>query len=723
MNKLFCKTVILISFFFLSAGFLYSQQLAFPTAEGFGKYTVGGRGGAVYEVTNLNNSGAGSLRAAVQASGARTVVFRVSGTINLSSRIDINNPYITIAGQTAPGDGICLKNYKLNINTNEVIIRYIRVRPGNGGDLDDAISNRYNKNIVLDHVSASWSSDETMSLYHGEKTTIQWCMITESMNFDNHGFAAIWGSDSSTYHHNLIAHHRGRAPRWASGCKNVDYRNNVIYNWYLYNCNGGEAHQVGDVRFNFAHINMIANYYKSGPASGSKSQIADPGSRDGDADAGQWWFSDNFVVGYPNVTADNWKGVTTSRDAYKLAEPWPAMAINQQTAEEAYQLVLANAGAILPKRDSVDLRVIEEVRNGTATYGTGIINSQSEVGGWPALSSTTAPADGDNDGMPDDWEDANGLDKTVAADRNGIGADGYTNLEIYLNSIAEFPAFLYYPVNVTAELKDLTEVELTWDIITEDETEFKIERAIGDTGIFDSIGVVGVGVTSFVDSGLEELTLYRYRVLAFNDSLTSWYEKIVPITTLGSTSLPAAVSDPLPRNNALNIGADTTLMWKASVNAESYDVYFGTENPPPFVLNQEGATYKPGGLASGTRYYWRINGKNSNGTTEGSVWSFKVEGTLSSVAETVPDKSIFIRNYPNPFSSFTTINYELKSHSEVKLFVYNVMGEKVATLVNQWQTAGEHAVTFDASNLESGVYFFSIKTDLSEQRGKMLLMK
>ena len=432
------KSVLLSVFLLCYAGALYSQQLAFPTAEGYGKYAVGGRGGKVIEVTNLNSSGQGSFAAAVAASGPRTVVFRVSGTIDAD--VTISNDYITIAGQTAPGDGITLKG-SLGISASEVIVRYIRVRTDGSGD---ALGGRYEKNIILDHVSTSWGRDEVLSIYHCEYVTIQWCMITENCQSD-HNFAAIWGSEYSTYHHNLIAHNKSRNPRWASGCGSNDYRNNVLYNWGYNSCYGAEAHQSGDRRdppIEYSHINMVANYYKPGPGteSGVKSRIADPSTRNGDADAGQWWVSDNYVEGSPEVTADNWLGVTKTTDAFRLDEPWPAMEINQQSAEDAYESVLDHVGCSFPKRDSIDVRIIEEVSTGTATKGTnGFVSSPADAGGWPILESEPAPDDTDHDGMPDDWETANGLNPNDPEDRNGIGEGGYTNLEIYLNSMVSYP--------------------------------------------------------------------------------------------------------------------------------------------------------------------------------------------------------------------------------------------------------------------------------------------
>ncbi len=455
MYNYFCKTVFLV--IFCSASSFAENQLAFPGAEGYGKYTVGGRGGQVFEVTNLQDSGQGSLRAAVEASGPRTVVFRVSGTIDLKSNLRISNSHITIAGQTAPGDGICIKRYPLMISADEVIIRYLRVRFGDeSGRADDAISSRYVKNLILDHVSASWSVDETMSIYHCENITVQWCLISESMfnskhGKGSHGFGGIWGSNNSSYHHNLLAHHSSRNPRFASGCGNTDYRNNVLYNWGYRSCYGAEAKQKGNEKFNFSNINMVANYYKPGPATdpGKKAEFADPSSR-GDNDKGQWYVADNFMEGSPSVTADNWSGVRGS-SYIKLDQPWDAMPIHQQTAGEAYVLVLENAGATLPKRDAVDVRIIDEVRNGHATYEgltyktkktvadqskiCGIIDSQKDVGGWPELKSTPAPTDTDHDGMPDEWETQKGLNPNDASDGNKVAADGYTMLEKYLNSI------------------------------------------------------------------------------------------------------------------------------------------------------------------------------------------------------------------------------------------------------------------------------------------------
>ena len=436
---------------------------AFPGAEGHGSLTLGGRGGRVIAVTNLNDSGPGSLRHAVEADGPRTVVFRVSGTITLQSRLTISNPYITIAGQTAPGDGVTLRKHPFRIDADEVVIRYIRVRlGGESGDDADAIAGRYRKNIILDHVSASWSVDEAVSIYHCENVTVQWCLISESLYDSNHvkghhGFGGIWGSDYSTYHHNLLAHHSSRNPRFASGCGYTDFRNNVVFNWGYNSAYGGERRQQGNPKFSSCFVNMVANYYKPGPATIAGEvtrRIIEPYSSN--RGFAKWFVDGNFMQGDAAVTADNWDGGVQPQQGQagsgelKLDAPWPAMPIRKQTAEGAYRDVLRDAGATLPARDTVDLRIVEETRRGNATYEgkgykrdrqvvdlskpSGIIDSPDDVGGWPELSGRPAPRDSDNDGLPDGWEEKFGLDPRAAADAAlDSDGDGYTDVEEYLN--------------------------------------------------------------------------------------------------------------------------------------------------------------------------------------------------------------------------------------------------------------------------------------------------
>lgn len=415
---------------------------AFPGAEGYGAVARGGRGGRVIAVTNLNESGPGSFGDAIEAKEPRIVVFRVAGTIE--GRFNIKNDFITIAGQTAPGDGICIKG-SLSLSANDIVIRYLRIRADPAHGETDAIFGRYKKNLILDHVSASWSTDEILSVYHNEQVTIQWCIISEACakGGTSHRFGGIWGNNFGTYHHNLIAHNDSRNPRWASGCGYNDYRNNVIYNWGYESCYGAEANQKGDRRkppIKHSTINMVANYYKYGPATGDgvEATIAKPSSR-GVGDEGSWHVSENFVDGSADVTKDNWRGI--AGDSFKrLNEPWEAMPIDQQSSEEAYEAVLAHAGCSLPNRDSIDARVIEEVRTGYAKFGNnGIITTPEDVGGWPKLASEPPPADADEDGMPDEWEKTHGLNPNDAADgtkdRDG---DGYTNVEEYINGLVTF---------------------------------------------------------------------------------------------------------------------------------------------------------------------------------------------------------------------------------------------------------------------------------------------
>ncbi len=445
---------LLITILLLLPAQIFSQLLAFPEAEGYGKYSAGGRFGKVIEVTNLNDSGTGSLRAAVTASGARIVVFRVSGTIFLKSALDISKDSIYIAGQTAPGDGICIANWTFTNSASNVIIRYLRVRTGDTtACVDDGFGGRGGNNVIIDHCSASWSIDETISFYENTNFTMQWCIASESLYKShhpkgNHGYGGIWGGSKASFHHNLMANHSSRNPRFSGvgttvGAYNIDFRNNVIFNWGFNSSYGGES----------GTFNMVGNYYKSGPAttSGTKYKILEPSDS-----VGRWFVDGNYVNGSATITANNWNGgVQGTYTSYaKAASPFAYEAINQQSPEVAYGKVLYTAGATLPKRDTVDTRIIDEVTTGVCHYeGTqyeidhstpnsslkcGIIDSQKDVGGWPVLSSTTPPTDSDHDGMPDTWETAHGLNPNLATDRNTIAPSGYTYIEEYLNELGAF---------------------------------------------------------------------------------------------------------------------------------------------------------------------------------------------------------------------------------------------------------------------------------------------
>jgi pectin methylesterase-like acyl-CoA thioesterase len=470
-DKLFILMVLLCT----ASQNLFAQQPAFPGAEGAGMYTSGGRGTTttpttVFEVTNLNDDGQpGSLRYALTASATyRTVVFRVSGTIHLTSKLNIR-ANTTIAGQTAPGDGICVADYPVVISGDNVIVRYMRFRMGDknqnkgqvdGSGGDDAFGALGASNVIIDHCSVSWSSDEALTIYRGDNLTIQWSFITEPLNYsyhwetgdtdwEQHGYGGIWGAKRGSMHHNLIADCRNRTPRFAGistytpntiGVENADFRNNVIYNWGINNVYGGEG----------GNYNVVNNYYKYGPntSSGVRYRVCNP-SFSATVPYGKWYVNGNYVDGSATNTADNWAGgvvpqggsadipTVKALTAFDLGYP-----LTTETALDAYENVLQKAGCSLPNRDTLDQRIVNDVRNRTGRiidvqggYPHGTPYDQT-VNAWPALNSTAAPADTDHDGMPDSYETANGLNPNDASDRNGVAANGYTNLENYLNSLA-----------------------------------------------------------------------------------------------------------------------------------------------------------------------------------------------------------------------------------------------------------------------------------------------
>jgi hypothetical protein len=421
--------------------FCQSHQVpAFPGADGAGMYTRGGRGGIVVEVTNLNDSGPGSFRAAIDIKDTRTIVFKISGTIALQSALVIENGNLTIAGQTAPGDGICLKNYPLTFEDGNVIIRFMRFRLGDtAGQGFDAMNCKNQKNVIIDHCSLSWSVDETGSFYDNENFTLQWCILSESMNNSvhkkgPHGYGGIWGGMNASFHHNLLAHHVSRNPRFQGSRYHkmpereiAEFSNNLIYNWGHKSSYGGEE----------GHYNMISNYYKPGPATlkSQRNVLLEPFFP-----RGSFYLDGNIMEGSEKVTRNNRIEISPNALDSVISEIKFIITPSAKTesAEDAYINVLKSAGASMV-RDTIDKRVIEEVKTGSYHFGeNGIIDSQTDVGGWPELQTAEAPADTDHDGMPDSWEKKMNLNPADPGDRNLFTLDKvYSNLEVYLNSLIQ----------------------------------------------------------------------------------------------------------------------------------------------------------------------------------------------------------------------------------------------------------------------------------------------
>jgi pectate lyase len=435
--------------FFISLFFGFqtiARQLAFPGAQGFGAYTQGGRYGKIIEVTNLNDNGPGSLRAAIDDPNPRTIVFRVSGTIALKSMLTISSPYCTIAGQTAPGDGICLKDFPFHIQTNDVIVRFIRVRPGIAsglnGDEIDGIEIRDSRNIIIDHCTISWTVDEGLNTWKGtENITVQWCIIAEPLNHSihikgAHGFAGSIGGKQASYLHNLLAHAPGRNPSIGGNSQfmseSVDFRNNVIFNYGHRTCDGKPG-----------SINFVGNYYKPGPQTSERvcHQLVRIDNAQKYGFQSRWYIAGNVIHGYPEAQKDNWKYAVnldegTSQEINRLNSPLKTVETEEMSAERAFKQVVKYAGVVVPKRDSHENKIILQLQGKMPVEGDGVVDTVEEAGGWPVLESVAAPADSDHDGMPDEWELKNKLNPNDPSDSSkDSNRDGYTNVEEYLNSL------------------------------------------------------------------------------------------------------------------------------------------------------------------------------------------------------------------------------------------------------------------------------------------------
>lgn len=450
--------------FFVLIGFIYmvnAQTLAFPGAEGAGMYTSGGRGGDVYYVNTLEDTivgnkhtNEGSLRWCLQRKGPKTILFKVAGIIDLKKMLNIPDS-TTIAGQSAPGDGVCISGNTVRIKGNNVIVRFMRFRLGDKyGVEDDSFKGIGQKNIIIDHCSMSWSTDECASFYDNENFTLQWCILSESLRASvhakgTHGYGGIWGGKNASFHHNLLAHHDSRNPRMCGSrysneadLEKVDFRNNVIYNW---GSNSGYAGEGGS-------YNIINNYYKPSETSSNKARIFAPNPDEGknkqaEGVWGKFYVSGNIIEGNSKVNKDNWVGITPSpktkdKSELKSIAEYSIGKVTTHSAKDAYEKVLNLSGANY-KRDKTDVRVVYEVRNGLTPVRAshnkqtkpGLIDSQEDVGGWNLYSynEDEVVTDSDIDGIPDGW-----LEKNYPGKKStDLNEEGYTYLEVYLNSLVQ----------------------------------------------------------------------------------------------------------------------------------------------------------------------------------------------------------------------------------------------------------------------------------------------
>jgi hypothetical protein len=434
------------------------RHLAFPTAEGYGRFAIGGRGGHAMHVTNLDDSGSGSLREAVEATGPRTVVFDVSGLITLKSKLVFReeNEFLTIAGQTAPGKGICIRNYTFGgLGGRDTIVRFVRVRLGDlTGETMDGMGLSSSDHCIVDHCSISWSIDEGFSSRGAKNITFQRNLISEALNIAGHkkygqgsahGFAGSISGDVGSFHHSLLAHNSGRNWSLAGAIDQanrhagrLDIRNMVVYNWRSRTTDGGAR-----------EVNFVHNYYKPGPATETRTYL-NPQFENPSFGPQQYYVEGNIMEGVsePEGPVGPFKGLNPrgrQEAPVTVARPFFEHDVKTHTAKEVFENVLADVGCNVPMQDDHDQRVIRETRTGTTTYKgsksglPGLPDSQEDVGGWEDYPEIHRPADWDTDrdGMPNQWEAKKGLNPDDAADatRDPDG-DGYTNLEDYLNGLA-----------------------------------------------------------------------------------------------------------------------------------------------------------------------------------------------------------------------------------------------------------------------------------------------
>ncbi len=440
LSSIIFIALIVCSIFFGILVFTTSkQQYAFPSAQGYGAFTTGGRGGVVYHVRTLKDTNElGSLRYAINQKGARTIVFDVTGNIELQSPLEITNGDLTIAGQTAPGKGICITNHPIIISADNIIMRFIKVRLGNDGT-SLIVKNRHD--IIIDHCSFSWARGSNVELFNNRNLTMQWCIIAESLYYgSNTGIGARLGGYNATYHHNLFASNRTDNPHFVQSNNSklihldtIDFRNNILFNWATSTINGSTG-----------TYNIVNNYYRPGPATNipSRSQIILMQDKDREDIA---YVTGNFIESYPLQSNDNWMAVQPNTEYIKTSKntlltrfEFEHDPVTTQMPSTAFKNILEYSGASL-NRDNADTRIalfVDTYISDTKS-GNGIISTMEDVGGFENFKMLPPVLDSDGDGISDDWEINNGLNPYDAGDGKLLAENGYTNLENYLNSLVQ----------------------------------------------------------------------------------------------------------------------------------------------------------------------------------------------------------------------------------------------------------------------------------------------
>lgn len=657
--KQFPKAMLLCGIV-LGYGKLYSQTLAFPEAQGFGRFTTGARGSAnpqIYLVTNLNDSGPGSFRDAVSQEG-RFVIFKVGGIINLSTQVVVAKN-TTIAGQTAPGEGIVFLGPRVTFTgASNTIARYLRIRYGGTSQNQDASGLANGANMIFDHMTFTWGTDEVFSInWDGKGTspdniTIQNSIIGQGLHRHNHsagGLIQPSGGKISLIG-NLYISNKTRNPK-VKGIN--EFVNNVVYNWGNFgntygHTESGEAYIMGGDSAGQSDVNIINNYFIGGP--NTSTTTSTPFNR-GNSNfnlygSGNYFDNNRNGILDGALVPQDLSGFPTGDIASILSIPYNYPMKNPVlSAQDAYNKIVASAGASYPRRDQVDNLMISDLMS-KGTIGT-YVYVQSDLakqfgftnGGAGHVYGAPAPLDTDNDGIPDAWEDTNGLDKNNPNDAlaSSTTISGYLNIEVYINGLINTtpPDFVIPPSNIVLNASSVelptpsSKVILNWLDNSDNETNFVIERSINGTS-FSQIAQVAANTITYTDTNLVPNTKYYYRIKAITAAESSSFSAVGSITTPALPSAPTKTTSPNPANEfnyAEPANGSLVLKWAGSSNTTTYAIYMGTDTSNltkvADVNYAASPSYTVSGLSSGINYFWRVDATNSKGTVEGDIWSFR----------------------------------------------------------------------------------------------------